>query len=518
MRADDDDTVSVDLVEVDSPDARRAAGAVVEGAPATEPGHDAPPPRRRRRRVLVGLSAAVVLGLVGTGVALEALDERRADARWEALAARGLPLVDLGSPLGEAWRLDFGGYPMTVDGDVLVVQAWDPLGSRSPWRGIDLATGEVLWERVDVGNGWCTQWNAAWSSEETTGMGTALSLGMPGTAVPPPTVMVCADTGFGGDLPAPGATATVRVVDIATGGDAGELRVEGSLLSFAPVDADVVLTSVTTDGTVHLARLALADGAVRWQADTGLVAVDPDGMLVGPWPQVLDGLVYLVSPEGALLDARSLETGESVPGTTAPPTISAGHVVLPDGSRVEMLYPGMSGGASDALDAPTVTVTGPDGEERFRVAGELWTPLFSDGSMADRVVVSRWGRGASSLVALDLETGEELWASRAPWSSPVLQADGVVVSGSGYLNGIDLRTGEKLWELPAASDVAVTPVTDGSRILVPIADDGDVLLAALDVRTGAEAWRGPTATGLQYLVPMDGGVLAVTDSALLMYR
>lgn len=522
MRGGDDDTVPVDLVEVDSPDALLPE---VEVAGERRGGRGlAAPTGRRRRRILVGLSAAVVLGLAGAGVASNVLEDRRADARWDALAARGLPLVDLASPVQEAWRLDFAGYPMAVAGDVVVVQAWDPVGSRSPWRGIDLATGEVLWERADLGSGWCTQWNPAWSEEEPTDVATARSL--LGSPPAPPTLLVCSDASFDGELPAPGSTATVRVVEIVTGREVGLATVEGELLSFEPVGHDVVMVSVVPDGTIDLARVALSGGTVRWAADTDVQAFDPDDLYVGPWSQVDDGLVSLVSPEGVPLDVRTVDTGEPVDEPSAPAVLSGGRRELPDGSVVEVFYPGsvavgpsdVAIGPSDVVDAPTVTVTGPDGEERVRVEGELWTPLFSDGSMADRVVVSRFGQGASSLVAFDVETGEELWTSRAPWSSPVLQVDGVVVTGSGYLSGVDLRTGAEVWERQLAGDVSVAPVTDGSRILVPITERGATTLVALDVRTGAEAWRGPTVTGVQFLVPMAGGVLVVTNAALRMYR
>ncbi len=521
MRGGDDDTVPVDLVEVDSPDALAWSPAGVADVAEGPIGSAVRPARRHRRRsVLIALGAAVVLAIAGTGLTLSVLDQRRADARWDALAARGLPLVHLDSPLEEAWRLDFGGYPMAAAGDVLVLQAWDPTAVLSPWRAVDVATGGVVWERTDLGDGWCTQWNPAWSEPGSADVGTVRSvLGVTGASPAPATLLICADAGFGGQVPAPGATATVRVIDIGTGRDAGSVTVDGGVLSFDPAGDDLVVASVLPDGTIDLARVVLDGGAVRWRVDTDLVAVDADGMYVGPYPQVVDGILYLVSPEGELLDARSVETGEPVADAPGPPALSAGHMELPDGSTVEVLYPGMAYlTPSYVLDEPTVTVRGPDGEERFSVEGELWTPLFSDGSMADRIVVTRGGGGASSLAALDIETGEELWTSRAPWSGTMLQSDGVVVTGSGYLSAVDLRTGEKLWEQQTGADIGVAPVTDGSRILVPTTEAGTVSLAALDIRTGTEVWRVPTVSGIQTLFPVGGGVLVGTGSAFVMYR
>lgn len=519
MRGGDDDTVPVDLIEVDSPDALLPDGDA-PAEPVGGPVHDAAPGRRRRRRTQIGVSAAVVLALAGAGVAMSVLDERRAQARWDALAARGLPLVELGSPLEEAWRLDFGGYPMSASGDVVVLQGWDPTTMSSPWRAIDLSTGEVVWERSDLGDGWCTQWNPAWSEVGSADVGTMRSvLGVTGESPAPPTLLVCTDAGFGGEVPAPGVTATVRVVEIGTGRDVGSVVVEGAVLTFDPAADDVVVSSVVADGTIDLARVALDGGAVRWEVDTEVAAVDADGMYVGPYPQIVDGNLYLVSQTGGLLEVRSVETGETVADAPGPPALTAARMVLPDGSTVEAFYPGMLYvGGSEASDEPTVTVTGPDGDERFTAEGELWSPLFTDGSVPDRIIVSRWGQGASSLVALDLETGEELWRSRAPWSSTMLQVDGVVVTGSGYLSAIDLRTGEEIWEHQTGADIGVAPVTDGSRILVPAFEGGAMSLAALDIRTGTEAWRVPTFSSIQLLIPVDGGVLVGTESALVMYR
>lgn len=520
MRGGDDDTVPVDLIEVDSPDALLPDGDVAGEPVGASPVPDAGTGRRRRRRMQIAVSAAVVLALAGTGVAMSVLDERRAQARWDALAARGLPLVDLGSPLEEAWRLDFGGYPMTVAGDLLLMQAWEPTAMSSPWRAIDLATGELVWERTDLDAGWCTQWNPAWSQLESADVVTMRSvLGVSGASAAPPTLLICADAGFGGQVPEPGSTATVRVIEIATGRETGRVDVAGAVLSFDPAGADVVVSSVVADGTVDLARVPLDGGPVRWEVHTDVVAVDADGIYVGPYPQVVDGVLYLVSQEGGLLEALSVETGEPAAQAPAPPTVAAGRLVLPDGSTVEVFYPGMLYvGGSNASDEPTVTVRGPGGAERFTVEGELWTPLFTDGSMADRIVVTRWGQGASSLVALDLETGEELWTSRAPWSSTMLQVDGVVVTGSGYLSAIDLRTGQEVWEHQTGSDIGVAPVTDGTRILVPVTEAGTTSLAALDIGTGAEAWRSPVVSGIQMLMPVGGGVLAVTDASVVMYR
>lgn len=524
MRGDDGDTVSVDLVEVDSPDALLPHGPAGPDDGTSLPPDDVPAAvagHRRRRRVLLAATVGVVLALAAGGGVLAVLDARRAEARWDALEERGWPLVDLGSPLEEAWRLETGGWPMVVTSDVIVLQTWSQTLAGATWRAVDVETGAVLWEHRDPGDGWCTSWNPRWSEIAASApLGLVLGASVLGT-LPDPTLLVCAGASFGGELPAPDTTSRLLVLDLADGREVATIEVPGALITFEPTQDDVVVATVTADGTIDLTRAGLLDGGVRWAVETEAQALDDEGGYVGAWPQVRDGVVTLVAADGAVSGAFDLGTGASAPPPPDEPTTNGGWILLPDGSRVDMTYSGMpvSGTDTYVLGPSTVVVTGPDGEERFTAEGELWVPWVSDGSMADRIIVTRSGDGGrAELVALDVVTGEELWTSPASWASTVLQVDGVVVAGSGYLSGTDLRTGEVLWEHRGASQGAMSAVTDGTRFLVPVGEGGTTALVAIDIRSGVDAWSVPTVDGVQTLNVVDGGVLVANDATLILYR
>lgn len=556
MRGRDDESIEVELVDVPTP-ARLAAGSDAgssatrltgaaggagddgagddgagdvgagDDSGADESGADdlvvAMAAHRRRRRVLLMISAAVVLGLGATGVALAVVDARRADARWDALVDRGLPVVHLDEPLQEVWRSEEAGWPTVVTAEVVVVQGWSRTLADSVWRGVDTATGEVLWERADPGLGWCVAWNPAWP--ETVNQEVAAGLVPPATAssaIADPTGLLCAEDTFGGARPEPGTTSTLRALDLATGRDTGVVTVEGSLMSFELAGRAPVLASVTPDGSIDVTRVDLVSDTEVWTARADVVALDQADGYLGVWAQLYDDAVVLASPDGEVMGAYDLETGEPVPGLRQLPVADRVQVVwLPDGTRVAVDYalePVDDGSGGYIVGTPTVTVTGPDGDERFTVEGELWMPTFSDGSAADRIVVLRAGPDGPLLVALDVVTGEELWTSTEMWSSTLLQVDGVVVAGSGYMSATDLRTGEELWEHRGAALGPVAAVTDGTRFVVPTDDEDTDALVALDIRTGAEAWRIPTVPGIQQIDVVDDGVLVTTASALVLYR
>ena len=86
------------------------------------------------------------------------------------------------------------------------------------------------------------------------------------------------------------------------------------------------------------------------------------------------------------------------------------------------------------------------------------------------------GRG-SFLVALDKDSGEELWRRDRPqrleaFTTPVLLADGAVaVSGSRWLDAYDPATGEVRWSLGGVGTGPISsPVTDGDLVLVSAID------------------------------------------------
>ncbi len=83
------------------------------------------------------------------------------------------------------------------------------------------------------------------------------------------------------------------------------------------------------------------------------------------------------------------------------------------------------------------------------------------------------GDGMSSLVALDLATGREVWRTGRPvgasWSTPILaRTEGgpqVVAAGDPFVAAYDPDSGEALWRAKVLSgDVAASPVFAGGRV------------------------------------------------------
>ena len=106
---------------------------------------------------------------------------------------------------------------------------------------------------------------------------------------------------------------------------------------------------------------------------------------------------------------------------------------------------------------------------------EVLDPASSPLVWEDRVfVASDWVSG-SSLAALDLATGRELWKVQrnegSSWATPVINAAGDLVMNSGrWIRGLDPRTGEERWKLNASGkqlyDRIPTPVVTAELTIV----------------------------------------------------
>ena len=177
-------------------------------------------------------------------------------------------------------------------------------------------------------------------------------------------------------------------------------------------------------------------------------------------------------------------------------------------------------------------------------------PVVADG----RVFVLDWQEdpesrtmdGTERLVALDENTGAELWthewdttyrmlqASYAigPRATPTVDQDRVyVVGASGMLRCIDSETGALIWQKSYIEDydtsvstwgIASSPLVDGDKLIAVVGGEPDALVVAFDKRTGEELWRAVDVVGeMGYGQPMiyeAGGVrqLIVWHAAALV--
>ena len=132
---------------------------------------------------------------------------------------------------------------------------------------------------------------------------------------------------------------------------------------------------------------------------------------------------------------------------------------------------------------------------------------------------SRTLDGTERLVALDEETGAQLWthewgtsyrmlqASYAigPRATPTVDGDRVyVVGATGVLRCLDVETGELVWTRDyieeydtsvATWGVSSAPLVDGERLIAIVGGEPDALVVAFDKHTGEELWRALDVVG-----------------------
>lgn len=495
------DVVPVELVEVtdaevtDAPD-----GAARPGGRGRHAGGDAPvrgaaaPGRRRSRRAgVVGALVLVLLAAVVGGTAV--LDARREQARRDALAERGWPQVDLDEPLTEVWRAPDAAWLLAQTDDLVILRDGD---ARPALRALDAATGVERWVLPTGGSEWCEPWHPDLAEARARAdQGT----GSP-QAVPPPSLLLCQASAAADD---PLAGTVVRVVDVATGEVDATVGLPGGLISgLLPVAGGAVAVATLPDAGVVVSRLSLPDGVVDWSRRSAPLPLDDPGGLL---PVVADGVVNVQVFGGSTLVAVDALSGEPAAPTREEFVLTGRVLPLADGGVAEERYPVVDGEGGRGVGGPEVVVTGPDGVERFRLAGELLTPPLTDGSAGDRVVVAR-DDGARRWVAVDTVTGAELWSVPGYAAVGMLQVDGVLVTASGEIVATDLRTGERLWARGFLGHGGET-LSDGSRVVVAVHEANEQWFVALDVRTGAEAWRTPLRGDAQYWQVLDNGTVLV---------
>jgi outer membrane protein assembly factor BamB len=118
-------------------------------------------------------------------------------------------------------------------------------------------------------------------------------------------------------------------------------------------------------------------------------------------------------------------------------------------------------------------------------------------------------RGAAHLIALDLETGKELWATKVgggkPNCTPTVDGERVYALGrDGDLLCAETATGKELWRKNFGKDFggrmmsgwgySESPFVDGDR-LICTPGSAKAIIAALDKKTGEVIWESPLPAG-----------------------
>ena len=126
---------------------------------------------------------------------------------------------------------------------------------------------------------------------------------------------------------------------------------------------------------------------------------------------------------------------------------------------------------------------------------------------------SRTMDGMERLVALDEETGTQLWErewpatyrnlqwkfANGPRATPAVDGNRVYVFGAaGMLLCFDTGTGELVWQVDTTVDYDLTvpvygisqsPLVEGDHLIILLGGEPDAKIVAFDKATGAEAWR-----------------------------
>ena len=133
------------------------------------------------------------------------------------------------------------------------------------------------------------------------------------------------------------------------------------------------------------------------------------------------------------------------------------------------------------------------------------------------------GKGTSCLLAMDRQTGKEVWRINRPkmpnYVSPTIfqlaGKDQLLMAGCGLMSGFDPRTGKVIWECPGSTTECVGSVvtTDG----LVFASGGYPKHETLCVRADGSkevVWRNKVKVYVPSLLAHQGYVYAVTDNGV----
>jgi len=281
---------------------------------------------------------------------------------------------------------------------------------------------------------------------------------------------------------------------------AWEFKAGGAFPAPPTVDGDTVYAG-SGDGRVY--ALSLADGKLRWSYDAKEE--------MGTRPVVAGGVVYLMSLQDTLvaLDAR---TGEwrwlhrrEARGIERGFTIRGAANVLVRGGTV---YGAYSDGYVAALDAANGQVRW----ERMVAAPGDYTDvdgLWLDGNRLFAAAYS------GALLALDADSGAQVWSFSAPLMSRVTTAGGLVIAeGAKQLHGLSPATGQVVWSAPLQGAAAAPPVVAGRWLLVPAHEGG---LRFVEPSTGRTLQAFDGGSGVAGEPGVDGDRLYVLSNRGVLY-
>jgi eukaryotic-like serine/threonine-protein kinase len=136
--------------------------------------------------------------------------------------------------------------------------------------------------------------------------------------------------------------------------------------------------------------------------------------------------------------------------------------------------------------------------------------------LADEILYT--GSGDGTLYAVDVQTGEKLWATGGfsqLENSGAVAGDTLVIGGyDGRVRALDRHTGEVLWSFDTVSFVQASPLIMDDRVYVAT----DHAIYALDLLTGKLQWQAPTGKEGAYMGPpaYEDGTIYTTGGKYLL--
>jgi outer membrane protein assembly factor BamB len=123
----------------------------------------------------------------------------------------------------------------------------------------------------------------------------------------------------------------------------------------------------------------------------------------------------------------------------------------------------------------------------YEIAMPIWGISSSPLVYEELVIVHIGAANGASVVALDRQSGEEVWRSlndRAQYSAPIMirqsQQDVMVIWTGDNVAGLDPKTGKVFWQIPFVPikmPIGVpTPIIEGDRLFVSSFYDGSMML------------------------------------------
>jgi outer membrane protein assembly factor BamB len=139
------------------------------------------------------------------------------------------------------------------------------------------------------------------------------------------------------------------------------------------------------------------------------------------------------------------------------------------------------------------------------------------------VIVSADHRGGGVIVALNRETGDQVWSQPRPkipnYTSPAVVHAGdrtqVVLAGCTLISSFDPDNGKKLWELNGSTEeCVVTPVTDGTRIFTSGGYPKNHTVAVFADGSNRVAWQNTARVYVPSMIHKEGYLYAIEDAGL----